>query len=137
MNPRFAHVALNCDDLDRIIAFYTENLGFRVDRVFDMGGGKRIAYIQNGAFYLELFEAEGARPDAKADHDGPGYSGLRHIAFTVDDVDQAVARLVAAGARLNLGPAAFDQFIPGWRSAWLADPEGNVFEVSQGYQAAR
>ena len=27
----------------------------------------------------------------------------------------------------------FSDFIPGWRTVWLADPEGNIVEVSQGY----
>ena len=131
----FAHVALNCDDLDAIIDFYTEHLGFSLDRVFDVGEGGRIAFIRNGAVHLELFQAVGERPTPKEDADGPSYSGLRHIAFTVDDVDAEVARLQRAGAQLNLGPTDFDAFIPGWRSAWMADPEGNVFELSQGYRS--
>jgi glyoxylase I family protein len=29
----------------------------------------------------------------------------------------------------------FDDFIRGWRSVWLADPEGNIIEISQGFVA--
>jgi len=34
---------------------------------------------------------------------------------------------------LTLGPLSFESFIPGWKAAWLADPEGNIVEVSQGF----
>jgi glyoxylase I family protein len=27
----------------------------------------------------------------------------------------------------------FDAFIPGWRSVWVADPEGNIVEISHGF----
>jgi glyoxylase I family protein len=136
MKITYAHTAINCENMDRIIEFYTTTLGFQVDRIFDVGGGKRVAFIRNGSAYLELFDAEGERPVPKELRDGPAYSGLRHIAFTVDDVDAMIAQATAAGAKVNLGPARFDDFIPGWKSAWLADPEGNVFEVSQGYAPA-
>ena len=36
--------------------------------------------------------------------------------------------------RVTLGPLGFDDWIKGWRSAWIADPEGNIIERSQGYQ---
>ena len=45
------------------------------------------------------------------------------------------AKLAALGSEVTvtLGPLAFDDFIPGWKSAWLSDPEGNIIEISQGY----
>jgi glyoxylase I family protein len=27
----------------------------------------------------------------------------------------------------------FDDFIQGWRAVWVADPDGNIIEISQGY----
>jgi glyoxylase I family protein len=37
-------------------------------------------------------------------------------------------------AVITLGPLSFDDFIPGWKTVWLKDPEGNIVEISQGYQ---
>jgi glyoxylase I family protein len=34
---------------------------------------------------------------------------------------------------VTLGPLRFDEFIPGWRSVWLTDPDGVVVEVSEGF----
>lgn len=36
-------------------------------------------------------------------------------------------------ALVTLGPLNFDDLIPGWRSVWVADPNGNIVEISQGY----
>jgi glyoxylase I family protein len=37
-------------------------------------------------------------------------------------------------AVISLGPLDFDQYIPGWRSVWISDPNGVIVEVSQGYR---
>jgi len=36
-------------------------------------------------------------------------------------------------ADLAFGPMSFDDFISGWRSAWLRDPDGNLVQITQGY----
>ena len=36
-------------------------------------------------------------------------------------------------AVITLGPMSFDAFIPGWRTVWVKDPDGNIVEISQGY----
>jgi glyoxylase I family protein len=51
----------------------------------------------------------------------------------VDDLDAKLAEM-GAEARITLGPLDMGQFIPGMRSVWLADPEGNTVELNQGYQ---
>ena len=40
---------------------------------------------------------------------------------------------MGADAQITAGPMDFDAFIPGWRTAWVADPDGNIVEISQGY----
>jgi len=57
---------------------------------------------------------------------------VRGLAFKVDDVDAKLAEMGDA-AVITLGPFSFDAFIPGWRTVWLSDPEGNIVEVSQGF----
>jgi glyoxylase I family protein len=34
---------------------------------------------------------------------------------------------------ITLGPISFDAFIPGWKTVWVKDPDGNIVEISQGY----
>lgn len=127
--PAFAHVALNCRDLAATEAFYTGLFGFERSRVVDLGG-PQIVFLRGGNVHLELFAAEGDREDGAGD--GPHAAGVRHLAFQVADVDATLAALGDA-APVTLGPLGFDAFIPGWRTAWVRDPDGNVVEISQGY----
>jgi glyoxylase I family protein len=82
--------------------------------------------------YIEIFQAEGEAPVPPASGDGPHYPGWRHLAFQVDDVDAKIAEM-GDDARITRGPLSFDAFIPGWRTVWMTDPEGNIVEISQGY----
>ena len=59
-------------------------------------------------------------------------SGIRHIAFKVSDID-AVLAAMGDDANVTLGPLDFGDFIPGWRTVWVSDPDGNVVEISQGF----
>lgn len=128
----FAHVGLTCNDPIAIEQFYTKYFGFQRARVVPLGA-EQIVFIKSGNVYLELFHAKEPAPIASPAQDGYGWAGLRHLAFTVDDVDAKLAEL-GEDARVTLGPADFSDFIPGWRGAWIADPEGNIVELSQGYQ---
>lgn len=131
MSLRYSHMAISCRDLQAVERFYTTHFGFERARVIPLGDDQ-IVFIKSGDVYLELFRAEGEAPAPPVGSDGPHYPGWRHIAFQVDDVD---ATLAAMGdeARITQGPLDFDAFIPGWRTVWVADPDGNIVEISQGY----
>ena len=127
----FSHVAINAKDPVATERFYTKHFGFRRARVIPLGEDQ-IVFLKSGDIYLELFQAKEDAPVPAPKNDGPVYPGWRHLAFQVDDVD---AKLLAMGvdAQVRLGPLSFDDFIPGWRTAWIADPDGNIVEISQGY----
>jgi glyoxylase I family protein len=127
----FSHVAISCQDPLAVERFYSKYFGFRRARVIPLGA-QQIVFIKSGAVYLELFQSEGESPAPVAVDDGPHYPGWRHIAFQVDSVDDQL-REMGSDARITLGPLDFDDFIPGWRTVWVADPEGNIVEISQGY----
>lgn len=128
----FHHVAISCGDLKATEAFYTTHFGFTRARAIPLGNGNEIVFLKNGSAYLELFQAEGDRPSPAVAADGPHYPGWRHLAFKVDSVDAALAAM-GADARVTLGPLDFDAFIKGWRTVWVADPDGNIIEISQGF----
>jgi len=127
----FSHVALACNDPLAVERFYTRYFGFRRARVIPLGQ-EQLVFIKSGDIYLELFQAKEESPVPRPEKDGPWYPGWRHIAFQVDDIN---AKLVELGqdARVTLGPLDFSDFIPGWQTVWVADPEGNIVEISQGY----
>jgi len=128
---RFAHVAMGCEDPIAVERFYTKYFGFKRARVIPLGD-EQIVFIKSGEFSLELFQAKEEAPVPKAGGDGPQYPGLRHLAFQVDNVD-ALVKAMGDDANVTLGPLDFNDFIPGWRTVWVADPEGNIVEISQGY----
>ncbi len=130
---KYSHIALNCLDPIALERYYTRYFGFRRARVLPIGNGQQIVFLKrdDDGMYLEIFAADTDRPAALT-ADGGTTVGVRHLAFQVDDVDATIAAL-GADAKITLGPLDFGAFIPGWRTAWVADPEGNIVEISQGY----
>jgi glyoxylase I family protein len=130
---RFHHVSLNCRDPIALERFYTKHFGFKRARVVQLPDNRQIVFLKGPNVYFELFPAQGERPTSPdIGGDGPLYPGVRGLSFMVDSVDAQLAAMGDA-ARLTFGPLDFRDFIPGWRSAWLADPEGNVIQVTQGF----
>jgi glyoxylase I family protein len=128
----FSHIALTCKDPIALERFYTKHFGFKRSSVFDIGGGAQLVFVKSGNVYLEIFPTADERPVPTPEKDGYGYPGVRHIAFQVDNVDVKLKEM-GDDAHITLGPLDFDAFIPGWRTVWLSDPEGNIVEISQGY----
>jgi glyoxylase I family protein len=127
----FSHVSISCKDPLATEQFYTKHFGFKRARVIPLGQDQ-IVFLKLGNTYLEIFRAKEQAPVPSAGQDGPWYPGWRHIAFQVDNVDAKLAEM-GDDAKITLGPLSFDDFIKGWRTVWLADPDGNIVEVSQGY----
>ncbi|MHB9073245.1 MAG: VOC family protein [Desulfobaccales bacterium] len=129
----FHHISLNCRDPLALERFYTRHFGFKRARVVQLPDNRQIVFLKGPNIYFELFLAQGERP-ASPDvaNDGPLYPGVRGISFMVDNIE---AQLAAMGteARIAFGPLDFSSFIPGWKSVWLADPEGNAVQVTQGF----
>jgi glyoxylase I family protein len=134
MQTKFAHIAVSCKDPIAFEKFYTLYFGMIRARTISLGEGKEIVFLKDeNDFYFEVFPAEEQRPIPFSQGDGPHYAGVRHIAFTVEDVDNKLLEM-GKDAIITLGPFNFDEFIPGWRTVWIQDPEGNIIEISQGYQ---
>ena len=137
---KWSHVGLNCRDQKATEEFYTRWFGFHRARGVAVGDGE-IVFLRSGDAYLELFPAQqadtgDAGEGVQATADGPARAGeIRHLAFQTDDVDAFLARL-GDEADITLGPLGFEEFIDGWRTVWIRDPDGVIIEVSQGYHDA-
>ena len=130
----FSQVALTCADPIATEKFYSQYFGFKRARVAKLPDGDQIVFLKMAdcAFYLELFKAKETAPCPPPINDGPQYPGVRQLAFKVDSVDDKLAEMGDA-AKITLGPFNFDNYIPGWRTVWIADPDGNIVEISQGF----
>lgn len=130
----FSQVAITCEDPIVTERFYSKYFGFKRARVAKLPNGDQIVFIKmaDSTFYLELFKATESSPLPPATDDGPQYPSVRHLAFKVDNVDDKLAE-IGDDAKITLGPVNFDDYIPGWRTVWIADPDGRIVEISQGF----
>lgn len=85
------HIAIICSNYERSKKFYTEVLGFYIMQ--EVYRKERDSYKLdlglNGEYLIELFSF----PNPPKRLTMPEAAGLRHIAFEVDDIDEAVHNL--------------------------------------------
>ena len=120
---RVHHIAIICSDYERSKRFYTEVLGLKIVR--EVFRAERISYKLdlevNGLYQIELFSF----PDPPARPSRPEAVGLRHLAFEVDNVDEAINEIAKHG--VNVEPVRIDEFT-GKRFTFFADPDGLPIE---------
>jgi catechol 2,3-dioxygenase-like lactoylglutathione lyase family enzyme len=138
---RMDHVGVVVDDLADAVAFFT-TLGLElqgeaavegdwVDRIVGLEGIRaQIAMLQtpDGHGRLELTKFH-APSTAGGDQRAPANaSGIRHVAFAVEEIDAVLARLRARGAELvgELGRYR-DRYI----LCYVRGPEGIIVELAQ------
>ncbi|MFT3967978.1 MAG: VOC family protein [Sphingobium sp.] len=117
------HVALICSDYARSKHFYTRIIGLPlVQEVYREERGSWKCDLDAGNARLELFSFPAPPPRPSR----PEACGLRHLAFTVDDLDGEIARLEQAGVEVE--PIRVDAWT-GRRFTFFADPDGLPLEL--------
>jgi glyoxylase I family protein len=118
------HIAIICSDYAVSKTFYTEVLGFRV--LGEYYRAERRSYkldLALGDHYtIELFSF----PDPPQRVSRPEARGLRHLAFTVRNIDSAVAELTAHNVVTE--PIRVDEYT-GKRFTFFSDPDGLPLEL--------
>ena len=130
MPTRLGYAILFVSDLDHSIRFYRDVLGLP----FRFANESYAEFATEGARFSlyarsrlpELIGREAPAGEA------PWPQG--EVAFFVDDVDQEHARLVRAGVRVLTPPTDRPW---GERTLHLADPDGNVVELTRPKQPPR
>ena len=123
------HVAIICADYQRSKAFYTQVLGLRIiaENYRAARQSWKLDLALPGGGQIELFSFPGAPPRPTT----PEAQGLRHLAFAVDDLDAACARLDRLGVTVE--PVRVDEYT-GSRFTFFPDPDGlplELYEVTQ------
>jgi glyoxylase I family protein len=113
------HIAIICSNYEVSKKFYTEILGLEV--VAEHYRGERKSYkldLKLGDRYvIELFSF----PDPPKRISRPEAAGLRHLAFTVSDIEKAIQHLRENGVATE--PIRVDEFT-NKRFTFFADPDG-------------
>lgn len=124
MFNRIHHIAIICSNYEQSKDFYVNKLGFAVlaEVYREERKSWKLDLAINGVYQIELFSFENpperpSRPEAQ---------GLRHLAFEVDDVEEAVKLLKEK--RVATEPIRIDEFT-GKKFAFFTDPDGLPLEI--------
>lgn len=119
------HVAIIVSDYEKAKEFYVEKLGFPVLREnFREDRGDWKLDLKFGEGELEIF----AIPNAPPRPSYPEAQGLRHLAFRVADVEEAVGELEALG--IPCEPVRWDPYTQK-RMTFFRDPDGLPLELHE------
>ena len=120
------HVAIICSDYQCSKRFYTEVLELRI--IDENYRAERHSYKLDLALpdgkQIELFSF----PNAPKRLSQPEAQGLRHLAFSVDSVEDTVVNLTAKGVEVE--PIRVDEFT-GKKFTFFQDPDGLPLEIYQ------
>lgn len=118
------HIAIICSDYERSKKFYTEVLGFQVQQeVYRKERDSwKLDLALNGTYLIELFSFPA--PPARVSR--PEAVGLRHIAFRVENIEEAIQALQQKGVTTE--PIRVDEYT-GRRFTFFPDPDGLPIEL--------
>ena len=121
------HIAVQTQDYEESVAFYTEVMGMKKAVEFD-GGGRRIALLDIGdGSHLELFErVPGTEPSGDATD-----NVVFHFALTTSDIEPALERVRAAGMEITVELKTVDLGPLNVSLAFFKGPGGEVVEFFQ------
>jgi glyoxylase I family protein len=121
---RIHHLAVICSDYLVSKDFYVNKLGLAV--VQEVYRQERQSYkldlAVNGLYQIELFSF----PDPPLRPSHPEARGLRHLAFAVTDLEEAIRELKQKGVPTE--PIRIDEFT-GKRFTFFQDPDGLPLEL--------
>jgi glyoxylase I family protein len=118
------HIAIICSDYERSKHFYTQVLGLKVvQEVFRSARNSyKLDLEVGGQYQIELFSF----PDPPSRPSRPEAAGLRHLAFEVDDVQNAIDEIEKFGVVTE--PIRVDE-LTGKRFTFFADPDELPLEL--------
>lgn len=121
---RIHHIAIICSDYRQSKIFYTQMLGLTIIR--EVYRAERDSYkldlALNGEYVVELFSFPGPPPRTSR----PEATGLRHLAFEVDDLDKSVETL--RQKNIMAEPIRTDEYT-GKRFTFITDPDQLPIEL--------
>jgi catechol 2,3-dioxygenase-like lactoylglutathione lyase family enzyme len=90
---RIKHIAIRTPDPEKTAAFYKDVFGLK-----EVGQARTGCYLSDGYINLAILKS---RDDGTGEspRDVPGYGGIHHFGFMVDDVDETCRKLDEAGAK--------------------------------------
>jgi len=123
----FHHGGVSVPDLDEAIDWYSQILGFEIERRFYIEPARaEAAMIRRGPLRFELFEAQGAAPlpeERRHPNSDLKTHGNKHVAFQVRDLEAFLQDMKSRGA--DIAFVVREKFGKG---CFLRDCAGNLIE---------
>ena len=118
------HVAILTNEYERSKAFYTKVLGFVIvkETYREERKSYKLDLAINGQYQVELFSFTEYKERASF----PEQKGLRHLAFSVDNIEQSVAELITKGVEVQ--GIRIDE-ITNKKFCFFYDPNGQPLEL--------
>jgi glyoxylase I family protein len=118
------HIAIICSNYEQSKRFYVEILGFNVIReIFrEERNSYKLDLEVGGQYQIEMFSFPNPAPRPSR----PEAAGLRHLAFEVDDIDEAIFHLNELDVVTE--PIRVDE-TTGKRFTFFTDPDGLPLEL--------
>lgn len=118
------HIAIICSDYEKSKDFYTRVLGFSItwETYREERSSYKLDLSLHGNYSIELFSFPGPPPRVT----GPEATGLRHLAFEVDDIESAIAALQEHDIQTE---RIRTDILTGKRFTFFSDPDGLPLEL--------
>ena len=121
------HIAIIGTNYQKTREFYVEKLGFKVISEYNRKNKNDIIInVQQGNLVLEIFIKEDAPPRPKIPN--PEHSGLRHLAFKVNDVEAVLEKFDELD--IVYEELRYDDF-DNRKMAFFFDPDGLPLEIHE------
>ena len=125
MLSRQHHIAIICSDWEQAREFYVNKLGFELIReAYRPAIGDYLRMLRLGETTIEIF----IKPDYPERVNNPEAKGLRHLAFHVENAEEAARWLNERGIATE--PIRED-LVNGGRFTFFRDPDGLPLEIHE------
>lgn len=135
-----SHIGICTSDLQRSLKFYTEALGFVLERSIDEIGAPfdqltelpgvpcRVHYVKSGAVTIELIGYPKGPVVGSNERRPMNQLGFTHMTLIVSDIDAVAERVVKCGGRVHPQTRIDSQYGP---IVFCTDPDGVRIELFQ------
>ncbi len=135
-----SHIGICTSDLERSLRFYTEALGFTLERSIDEIGAPfdqltelpgipcRVHYVKSGGATIELIGYPNGDASGSRERRPMNQLGFTHMTLIVGDIDAVAAKVVQYGGQLHAQTRIDSAFGP---IVFCTDPDGVRIELFQ------
>lgn len=118
MLKKVHHIAIICSDYEKSKAFYTDIFGLTIIQEIyrEERNSYKLDLALNGEYVIELFSF----PNPPTRPTQPEAAGLRHLAFEVENIEEAAKNLNSKGVETQ--PIRIDEYT-GKKFLFFSDPD--------------